>query len=99
MDAPEWISREFFQSFVDGSVELVGKARPNAEVEIYTNGIASGLVANQMRPLAKLKADGQGKFRIKFEQLNVGEELRAIATDADYGTSEFSDPTIIRQKP
>jgi hypothetical protein len=99
MDAPEWISREFFQSFVDGSVELVGKARPNAEVEIYTNAIESGLVANQMRPLAKLKADGQGKFRIKFEQLNVGEQLRAIATHADYGTSEFSDPTVVRQKP
>jgi Right handed beta helix region len=99
MDAPEWISPEFFQSSVDGSVELVGKARPNAEVEIYTNAIESGLVENQMRPLAKLKADAEGKFRIKFEQLNGGEQIRAIATDADYGTSEFSDPTVIRQKP
>ncbi len=99
MDAPEWISREFFQSSVDGSVELVGKAKPNAEVEIYTNAIESGLVENQMRPLAKLKADGQGNFRIKFKQLTVGEELWAIATHADYGTSEFSDPTVIRQKP
>jgi parallel beta-helix repeat protein len=99
MDAPVWISREFFQSPLDESVELVGKARPNAEVELYTNAIESGFVENQMRPLAKLKADAQGKFWIKFDQLNVGEEIRAIATDADYGTSEFSDPVVIRQKP
>jgi hypothetical protein len=99
IDAPTWLSSEFFPSSIDGAIELVGQALPQADVEIYSNATASGLLADNLLPIAKVKADAQGRFRIKFEQLQVGEQLRAIANHDDYGTSEFSDIALVRAKP
>ncbi len=99
IDTPTWLSPEFFQSSVDGSIELVGQAQPHGTVEIYTNATASGLIENHLLPLAKLKADEKGQFKIKFEQLQVGEQLRAVTSSDDYGTSEFSETTVIRRRP
>jgi hypothetical protein len=99
MDAPTWISGEFFQSSVDGSIELVGKAEPNSAVEIYSNATASGLLDNYLGLRGKVTADAKGIFTMQFKELQVGEQLRAVASADDYGTSEFSNRTVIRRRP
>ncbi|MGI0491439.1 right-handed parallel beta-helix repeat-containing protein [Alkalinema pantanalense CENA528] len=96
MDAPQLISPEFLISLLDGSVELVGSAVPNSDIEIYrVQSLADGREFIT-EVVATAKADGNGKFVTRLEQVSAGDRLSAVASHPDYGTSEASRSAVVR---
>ena len=99
IEAPEFISREFFNAPSDGSVTLAGKATPGATVEIYRVGENSNTRGPLSVAIATTEANAEGLFSIKIAALPAGERVSAIATHPEYGTSEPAINAVIRSIP
>jgi parallel beta-helix repeat protein len=93
IDAPSFLSREFFISLQDGSVTLDGIAAPGSVVEIYQVNEDNGTL-NQA--IATVNTDDTGRFSVKLGNLKAGERVSAIAIHPQYGTSEPAYPALIR---
>ncbi|OIP72182.1 MAG: hypothetical protein AUK48_11475 [Oscillatoriales cyanobacterium CG2_30_44_21] len=81
INSPEFLANVFNR--IDGKVGIDGIADPNTEVDIYRvrgKGLSELLIT--------VKADSQGKFSHRFDNLEAGDTLSAIATDPEFGTSE-----------
>ncbi len=87
INAPQFISKEFF--ILGDEVELLGKANPGSTVEIYRVWENNATLFGPLNGVLKtVKADDEGNFRVKLEDLQAGDRVSAIATHPDYGTSE-----------
>ena len=87
INAPQFISKEFF--ILGDEVELLGKADPGSTIEIYRVWENNSTLFGPLNGMLKtVKADEEGNFRVKVEELQPGDRVSAIATHPDYGTSE-----------
>ncbi len=96
IDAPRFLSQEFL--LMDGKVNIDGMAEPGARVDLYmVTPIANPLLntpngALTHGPLSRLiasaTADDRGRFGMTVTGIQPGEQVSAIATLPDYGTSE-----------
>ncbi|MBE9030088.1 right-handed parallel beta-helix repeat-containing protein [filamentous cyanobacterium LEGE 11480] len=95
IDAPQFLSREFIIG-LDGTVEIRGKAMPNATIELYrtTSDQAGHAVLSQ--PLNTVTTDARGQFQITLGTLKATERISATVSHPDYGTSEASRSSVIR---
>jgi len=84
INAPEFTAKEF-TSF-NGQLQVVGKADPGSVVQIY-RVTEKGDYGPLSEPLGSVAVDAQGRFATSVN-INVGEQISAIATDPKYGTSE-----------
>lgn len=95
INAPQFISKEFF--ILGETVEIIGKAEPGATVEIYRvwekNPSLFGPLNGRLKTVT---ADEEGNFTVKFDNLQPGDRISAIATHPDYGTSEPALNTLIQ---
>ena len=88
MDAPRFLSPEFFIISSTTGVTLDGLAEPGSQIEIYRSSQKSGTRELIGKPIATAKVDEQGRFSINTRSLKPGERVSAIATHPQYGTSE-----------
>jgi hypothetical protein len=95
IEAPRWLSPEFYLSLLDGTVELAGIAEPNSQVEIYRVS-EGGNYGPLNQAIATVQSNDEGKFSIILKDLKAGERLSAIATHPEYGTSEPALNAIVR---
>ena len=81
INSPEFLANVFNR--IDGKVGIDGIADPHTEVDIYRvkgKGLAELLIT--------IKTNAEGKFSHRFDNLQAGDTLSAIATDPEFGTSE-----------
>ncbi|MCS6812336.1 MAG: OmpA family protein, partial [Cyanobacteria bacterium] len=96
IDAPSFLSSEFLLR--DGKVAIDGIAEPGARVDLYlVTPIADPLLSTPnsalthgplSRLIASTTADQRGRFGVTVDNLQAGQQISAIATLPDYGTSE-----------
>ncbi|MEC4813302.1 MAG: OmpA family protein, partial [Scytonema sp. PMC 1069.18] len=94
INAPAFATRTFVPT--GDTVTIQGKADAGSEVTIYRlSDYQTGKEALYQpgygalnQPLATVKVDGEGKFSVAVEKVQVGDIVSAIATDPRYGTSE-----------
>ncbi|MDZ7958475.1 MAG: right-handed parallel beta-helix repeat-containing protein [Aulosira sp. DedQUE10] len=96
IDAPSFLSREFFISLQDGSVTLDGLAAPGSVVEIYQVSEYSGSNGTLNEAIATVNTVNTGRFSVKLGNLKAGERVSAIAIHPQYGTSEPANLALIR---
>jgi hypothetical protein len=96
VEAPRWLSSEFYQSLQDGTVELAGIAEPNARVEIYRVSEDGETHGPLNQAIASVNTDEEGRFSLVLADLKTGEKISAIATHPEYGTSEPALNVFIR---
>lgn len=99
IEAPRFVSREFFNTASDGSVTLAGRATPGAVVEIYRVSEDRDTRGPLSMVLAATEADAEGLFSIRMANLQAGERVSAIAIHPRYGTSEPAINAVIRSIP
>ncbi|NEP57694.1 MAG: right-handed parallel beta-helix repeat-containing protein [Symploca sp. SIO2G7] len=104
IDTPRFFSQEFF--FLSPTkVTLLGEALPGSTVEIYrvTDSISNGSddkePGKQWEPITSISVDEEGKFSITLTEVEAGDQVSAIATHPDYGTSEPAVNAVIRALP
>ncbi|HEY9853095.1 MAG TPA: right-handed parallel beta-helix repeat-containing protein [Leptolyngbyaceae cyanobacterium] len=97
IDAPTFVSREFFLESPNGNVTLQGTAKPGADIEIYRVNEDSNRRGPLSEPIANTLTDKEGKFSITIPNLKAGEMVSAIANDRESGTSEPAVNAIIKQ--
>jgi Right handed beta helix region len=95
MDAPRFLSSEFFIISSVTGVTLDGLAEPNSEIEIYRSQ-NSGTRELIGKPIATTKVNEKGRFSINLGILKPGERVSAIATHPKYGTSEPAVNAVVR---
>ncbi len=95
IDAPRFLSSEFFIINPTKGVTLDGLAEPDSEIEIYRSSQDSGTRELIGKPIATTKVDEKGRFSLTLA-LKPGERVSAIATHPQYGTSEPAVNTEIR---
>ncbi|WP_009631937.1 right-handed parallel beta-helix repeat-containing protein [Synechocystis sp. PCC 7509] len=88
MDAPRFLSPEFFIINSPNGATVDGLAEPNSQVEIYLSSQESGTRELVGKPIATTKVDEKGRFSLSLGMLKPGERVSAIATHSQYGTSE-----------
>jgi parallel beta-helix repeat protein len=99
IEAPRFVSREFFPAISDGGVTLAGRATPGAVVEIYRVSEDSNTRGPLSMVLATTETDAEGLFSMRIADLQPGERVSAIATHPEYGTSEPAINAVIRSIP
>ncbi len=99
MDAPRFLSSEFFITNSTTGVTLDGLTEPGSQVEIYRSSQKSGTRELIGKPIATAKVDEQGKFSINTRSLKPGERVSAIATHPKYGTSEPAINAVVQFIP
>jgi parallel beta-helix repeat protein len=96
VDAPRFLSPEFFVNRAKGSVSLDGRAVAGSVVQIY-QVTEDGSVAGPLNLLiGKTTTDDKGVFSITVDGLGVGERVSAIVTHPQYGTSEPAVNAVVR---
>ncbi len=95
MDAPRFLSSEFFIISPTTGVTFDGLAEPNSEIEIYRSSQDSGTRELIGKPIATAKVDEKGRFSLTLD-LKPGERVSAIATHPKYGTSEPAVNAVVR---
>ncbi len=96
VDAPRFLSREFFMNRAKDSVSLDGRAVPGSVVEIY-QVTEDGAVAGPLNLLiGKTTTDDKGVFSVTVDGLQVGTRVSAIVTHPQYGTSEPAVNAVVR---
>jgi outer membrane protein OmpA-like peptidoglycan-associated protein len=101
INAPEFTARAFVPS--GNGVTLQGKADPGSQVTIYRLGDYQRGKKALYEPgygalsqvLATVPVDDKGNFSVTVTNLQTGEMVSAIATDAKYGTSEPAIAAVI----
>lgn len=96
MDAPRFLSSEFFIINASQGATLDGLAEPGSQVEIYRSSQNSGTRELVGKPIATTKVNEQGRFSITLKTLKPGERVSAIATHPQYGTSEPAVNAVVR---
>lgn len=99
IDAPVFISQEFFLNPENASVTLEGTAKPGSTIEIYRVNENSNRRGPLSEAIANTVADEEGKFSLTLTNLKAGERISAIANDSESGTSEPAVNTVIRDLP
>ncbi|HEY9907228.1 MAG TPA: right-handed parallel beta-helix repeat-containing protein, partial [Thermosynechococcaceae cyanobacterium] len=102
VNAPQFVAREFIALGTQTAapvranpVQIYGKADPGAQIEIYrATGQENYGPLNE--PIATTQADDKGNFSHTLDNLRVGEQISAAATDSRYGTSEPARNAVIR---
>ncbi len=104
INTPRFLSQEFF--FLSPTkVTLLGEALPGSTVEIYrvTDGISNSSSdeepGKQWEPITNISVDEEGNFSITLTEVQPGEQVSAIATHPEYGTSEPAVNAVIRSLP
>ncbi|NEQ66576.1 MAG: right-handed parallel beta-helix repeat-containing protein [Symploca sp. SIO2D2] len=104
LDTPSFASQEFF--FLSPTkVTLLGEALPGSTVEIYrvtdsiSNGSSNQEPGKQWEPITSISVDEEGKFSITLTEVEAGDQVSAIATHPDYGTSEPAVKAVLRALP
>jgi outer membrane protein OmpA-like peptidoglycan-associated protein len=101
INAPEFTARAFVPS--GNGVTLQGKADPGSQVTIYRLGdyqrgkkaLYDPGYGALSQVLATVPVDDKGNFSVTVTNLQTGEMVSAIATDAKYGTSEPAIAAVI----
>ncbi len=96
IDAPRFLSSEFFIINSTMGVTLDGLAEPSSEVEIYRSSQDSGTRELVGKPIATTKVDEKGRFSANLGILKPGERISAIATHPQYGTSEPAVNAVVQ---
>jgi hypothetical protein len=96
IDAPRFLSPEFFIRSVDGMVELSGVTVPHAVVEFYQVNEAGQIQGPLNQVIGSVKSDEKGNFTYNMGNLEPGARISAIATHPQYGTSEPAVNVLIR---
>lgn len=99
IDAPKFISQEFFLNPENDSVTLEGTAKPGSTVEIYRVNESSNRRGPLSEAIANTVTDKEGNFSLTLTNLKAGERVSAIATDSESGTSEPAVNTVIKALP
>ncbi|MFB2935153.1 right-handed parallel beta-helix repeat-containing protein [Aerosakkonemataceae cyanobacterium BLCC-F154] len=99
IDAPNFISKEFFLNPENGSVTLEGTAKPGSTIEIYRVNENSSSRGPLSEAIANTVTDEEGKFSLTLTNLKAGERISAIANDSESGTSEPAVNTVIKDLP
>jgi parallel beta-helix repeat protein len=102
INAPTFISNEFFLSSIDRTVELTGTTLPNADVDIYKIPANCDLRVNSLNSatkIASVRSDAQDKFSVILKDLKAGDRLVATVTTPNFGTSEMTRPVVVRSLP
>ncbi|NET58662.1 MAG: right-handed parallel beta-helix repeat-containing protein [Symploca sp. SIO2E6] len=96
IDTPRFLSQEFF--FLSPTkVTLLGEALPGSTVEIYrVTDISNG---SSWEPITSTSVDEEGNFSITLTEVEAGDQVSAIATHPDYGTSEPAVNSVLRALP
>ena len=94
INTPEFLSSEFF--IFDNQVNIDGTADPGARVVLYKVNEANSKRGPLNEPLAEGVADEAGRFAITLSKFQPGDQLSAIATHPEYGTSEPALNAVIR---
>ena len=97
--SPRFVSREFFLNPFTGKVTLIGKARPQSQLEFYQVNEGGSTHGPLSQPIATLDVDSSGKFTISFDNLKPGDKISATATHPEYGTSEPARNAVVRSIP
>ncbi|NER51209.1 MAG: right-handed parallel beta-helix repeat-containing protein [Symploca sp. SIO1A3] len=104
VNTPRFFSQEFF--FLSSTkVTLLGEALPGSTVEIYrvtdsiSNSSSDEEPGKQWEPITSISVDEEGEFSITLTEVQPGEQVSAIATHPDYGTSEPAVNAVIRSLP
>lgn len=86
INTPEFLAREFF---VQGNqVNVDGVAEPGSTVELYRVTENTTPTGPLSEPLGTAQADAQGSFGATLQGLKPGDQVSAIATHSEFGTSE-----------
>jgi len=104
INTPRFVSQEFF--FLSPTkVTLLGEALPGSTIEIYrvtdniSNSSSDEEPGKQWEPITSTSVDEEGNFSITLTEVEAGDQVSAIATHPDYGTSEPAVNAIIRSLP
>jgi len=104
INTPRFLTKEFF--FLSPTkVTLLGEALPGSTVEIYrvtdsiSNGSSNQEPGKQWEPITSISVDEEGKFSITLTEVEAGDQVSAIATHPDYGTSEPAVKAVLRALP
>jgi parallel beta-helix repeat protein len=96
IDAPQFLSPEFFLNPQTSSVTLDGLATPNSQIEIYQVTEDAGLQGPLNQSIATTNTDKNGHFSITLGTLKAEDRVSAIATHPQYGTSEAAVNAVVR---
>jgi hypothetical protein len=96
IDAPRFLSPEFFISLQDGTVALDGFATPGSVVEIYQVTEPGETQGPLNKAITTVNVNADGKFSAILTNLKSGDCLSAIATHPQYGTSEPAINAVVR---
>ena len=96
IDAPRFLSPEFFIINAAKGVTLDGVAEPGSQVEIYRSSQVASTRDLIGKPIATAKVNKKGRFSVTLRMLKPGERVSAIVTHPQYGTSEPAVNTVIR---
>ncbi len=95
INAPEFGTRELFA--LGSGVQLFGRAEPGSRVEVYRvterTPISRGPLSE---PLTEVETDAEGRFSVTIDNLQPGEQVSAIATHPQFGTSEPALNTLVQ---
>jgi outer membrane protein OmpA-like peptidoglycan-associated protein len=87
INTPQFLSSEFF--VLGSEVKLFGKADPGSTVEIYRVQEQGAIPYGPLsEPLTSATTDEKGQFSVTVNNLQPGDQVSAIATHPQYGTSE-----------
>jgi outer membrane protein OmpA-like peptidoglycan-associated protein len=108
VNAPQFASREFFALSTQPSasetpgranpIQIYGKADPGSQIEVYRTTDQENYGALSA-PIASTQTDDKGNFSLTLDNLQVGEQISATATDPRNGTSEPARNAVIRSVP
>ncbi len=102
INAPTFLSPEFYISNMDGSVELAGTTLPNANIEIYKVSESSDITVKGMNSATRIatpKSGADDRFSIKLTGLKPGDRLSATVSTPNFGTSEMARPVMVKALP
>jgi hypothetical protein len=96
IDAPRFLSPEFFVDQQKGTVTLDGIATPGSMVEIYRASEVTDTQGPLNEVITTANVDETGRFSSTLGNLKAGEQVSAIAIHPQYGTSEPATNAVIR---
>ena len=102
INAPTFLSNEFFISELDDSIEMSGITLPNADLEIYKISGPSDITVNSIHSatrVATVKSGADDRFSIKLTGLKPGDRLAATVSMPNFGTSEMTRPVMVKALP
>ena len=102
INAPTFLSNEFFISELDDSIEMSGITLPNADLEIYKISGPSDITVSSIHSatrVATVKSGADDRFSIKLTGLKPGDRLAATVSMPNFGTSEMTRPVMVKALP